>query len=48
MAATAALIGYLVYDLDRWLAMGLQVGLQAAGFCLVFAKCRRKAESKEK
>ncbi len=48
VAATAGLIGYWVYDLNRWLAMGLQAGLQAIGFCIVFAKCREKAESKEK
>ncbi len=48
VAATAGLIGYWAYDLNRWLAVGLQAGLQAAGFCFVFAKCREKAESKEK
>ena len=48
VAATAGLIGYWVYDLNRWLAMGLQVGLQAVGFSYVFAKSRQKAESKER
>lgn len=47
VAATATAIGYAVYDLNRWLAMSLQIGLQAAGFCFVFAKCRQRAESKE-
>ena len=47
VAGTAGLIGYWFYDLNRWLAMGLQVGLQAVGFSWVFAKCRQKAESKQ-
>ena len=44
VAAPAALVGYLLYDLNAGLAIGLQTGLQAVGFTYVFRTCRQKAE----